>query len=74
MYLCIDVGGTKTLIALVNRKGKILHSVKFPTNIDQNAFYDYLSQQIRINFVLTEVVAFSVAMPGIVKDNRRWCH
>ena len=70
MYLCIDIGGTKTLVALVNKKGKILHSVKFPTNTDQNAFYDYLSQQIRINFVLGEVVAFGVAMPGIVKGNK----
>jgi predicted NBD/HSP70 family sugar kinase len=70
MYLCIDIGGTKTLIALVNNKGKILHSVKFPTSADQNAFYDYLSQQIRVNFVLNDVVAFGVAMPGIVKDNK----
>ena len=69
MYLCIDIGGTKTIVALVNARGKILHSVKFPTNTDQNSFYSYLSQQIRVNFVLTEVVAFGVAMPGVVKDN-----
>ncbi|MBR5419304.1 ROK family protein [Candidatus Saccharibacteria bacterium] len=69
MYLCIDIGGTKTLIALVSRKGKILHSVKFPTSTDQKSFYDYLCQQIRVNFVLGEVLAFGVAMPGIVKDN-----
>ena len=70
MYLCIDIGGTKTIVALVNARGKILHSVKFPTAVDQEAFYDYLRQQIRVNFVLTEVVAFGVAMPGIIKDNR----
>ncbi|MCQ2570632.1 MAG: ROK family protein [Candidatus Saccharibacteria bacterium] len=70
MYLCIDIGGTKTIVALVNSRGKILHSVKFPTVPDQNVFYDQLSQQIRINFVASEVLAFAVAMPGIVKNNK----
>ncbi len=70
MYLCIDIGGTKTIIALVNNRGKILHSVKFQTLPDQKLFYEHLTQQIRINFVANDIIAFGVAMPGIVKDNR----
>ena len=70
MYLCIDIGGTKTLIALVSHRGKILHSIKFETNPNQKLFYEQLVQQIRINFVTSEVIAFGVAMPGIVEDNR----
>ena len=70
MYLCIDIGGTKTLIALVNHRGKILHSIKFETIPDQKLFYEHLSQQLKINFVTDEILAFSVAMPGIVKDNK----
>lgn len=70
MYLCIDIGGTKTIIALVNKRGKILHSVKFPTSTSQDAFYSYLTQQINASFVISEVDAISIAMPGIVKNNR----
>lgn len=69
MYLCIDVGGTKTLIALFNNKGKLLHSIKFLTNLNQDKFYQSLIQQIKVNFVLSGIKAISVAMPGIVKNN-----
>ena len=70
MYLCIDIGGTKTLVALVSAQGKILHSIQFATIADQTKFYDALSQQIRVNFALSDVVALGVAMPGIVEKNR----
>ena len=70
MYLCVDVGGTKTLIALIDNKGKLLHSIKFLTNENQTKFYQALLQQIKVNFVLSGVKAISVAMPGIVKNNR----
>ena len=70
MYLCIDIGGTKTIVALINNGGKLLHSVKFPTNENQTKFYTALKQQIRVNFVLSCVKAISVAMPGPVKRNR----
>lgn len=70
MYLCIDIGGTKTIIALVSHRGKILHSLKFETIPDQKRFYEQLIQQIRINFVVSEVIAIGVAMPGIVKNNK----
>ena len=70
MYLCIDIGGTKTIVALVNSKGKLLHSVKFLTNNNQTKFYEALTQQIRVNFVMSSIKAISVAMPGLVKHNR----
>lgn len=70
MYLCIDIGGTKTIVALVNKRGKILHSVKFPTSTSQEAFYSYLTQQINASFVISEVAVISIAMPGIVKNNQ----
>ena len=70
MYLCIDIGGTKTIVSLVNSKGKLLHSVKFLTNNNQTKFYEALTQQIRVNFVMSSIKAISVAMPGLVKHNR----
>ena len=70
MYLCIDIGGTKTIVALVSHRGKILHSIKFPTVPNQKTFYEQLAQQIRINFVVSETLAIAVAMPGIVENNK----
>ena len=70
MYLCVDIGGTKTIVALVDSKGKLLHSVKFLTNNNQTKFYEALTQQIRVNFVMSSIKAISVAMPGLVKHNR----
>ena len=69
MFLCIDIGGTKTLIALLDSAGKILHSIQFPTIDDQTRFYKTLRQQLRASFVLSRVKVIAVAMPGIVKDN-----
>ncbi len=70
MYLCIDVGGTKTIVALVDASGKLLHSVKFLTNENQSKFYEALLQQIKVNFVLSGIKTISVALPGLVKHNR----
>ena len=69
MYLCIDIGGTKTLIALVDASGQILHSVKFATIQNQRQFYENLRQQIRVNFCMSSIKSCAVAMPGIVKRN-----
>ena len=70
MYLCIDVGGTKTIVSLINRQGKILHSVKFATMLDQDDFYRTLLQQIRTNFTTHNLIAIGVALPGVVKNNK----
>ncbi|MBR0133648.1 ROK family protein [Candidatus Saccharibacteria bacterium] len=70
MYLCIDIGGTKTIVALVSSTGEVLHSVRFATISDQNIFYENLLQQIRVNFVLSGIKAISIAMPGIIKRNQ----
>ena len=70
MYLCIDVGGTKTIVSLINRQGKILHSVKFATMLDQDDFYRMLLQQIRTNFTTHNLIAIGVALPGVVKNNK----
>ena len=69
MYLLTDIGGTKTLLAIANQSGKVLHSFKFPTISDQKLFSKNLIQQIRSNFALSGITAIGVAMPGIVKRN-----
>jgi predicted NBD/HSP70 family sugar kinase len=38
MYVAVDIGGTKTLIAVFDAKGAILEQVKFPTPKDYSEF------------------------------------
>ena len=41
-YLTIDLGATKTLIALFNRNGKVIKSARFPSEHDFKSFSDKL--------------------------------
>jgi predicted NBD/HSP70 family sugar kinase len=70
MYLCIDIGATKTLICLINNRRKILHSVRFDTPADQNIFLDTLTSAVRANFSTVNLEAVSIAAPGPVKNNQ----
>lgn len=46
MYLTIDIGGTKTLLARMNKRGKIEDSIKFPTPQDFDEFKGLLAENI----------------------------
>jgi len=70
MYLCIDIGGTKTLVALMNNRRRILNSFRFATPHDQNIFFDTLVSEIRANFSLEGLKVVSVAIPGPVENNK----
>lgn len=63
MYLGIDIGGTKTLIALLNNQGVIKERLRFPTP----KFYTEFLKQVAINVAnlsTNEFVAAGVAAPG----------
>lgn len=47
MYLGIDIGGTKTLIAVFSTEGQILKEYKFPTNPRYKGFLKDLSSSLR---------------------------
>ncbi len=47
MYICIDVGGTKTLIASFDDVGNIVEQTKIPTAQDYNDFLDNLGRGIQ---------------------------
>jgi len=70
MYLCIDIGGTKTLVALMNNHRKILHSIRFSTAFDQDHFFENLINEIRTNFAIKELEAISVGVPGPTENNQ----
>lgn len=46
MYLGIDVGGTKTLVAVLDDNGVIVERIKFPTPQDYSVFLETLSSTI----------------------------
>jgi len=67
MYLTIDVGGTKTLLAVFNSEGKIEKQQKFPTPKDYNQFIGELRNNIeQICAGGLKPTACSVALPGIM--------
>jgi predicted NBD/HSP70 family sugar kinase len=46
MYLGIDIGGTKTLVASLNDEGVITQSIKFPTPEDYDQFLSELDKTV----------------------------
>jgi glucokinase len=69
MYLGIDIGGTKTLVAALNNEGVISESVKFPT---PKVYPEFLRELAKTVATLStkEFAAAGVAAPGRVDRNR----
>jgi predicted NBD/HSP70 family sugar kinase len=63
MYLGIDIGGTKTLVASLNNEGVIHESIKFPTPKIYTEFLKELAITVA-NLSTKEFVACGVAAPG----------
>lgn len=65
MYAAIDVGGTKTLIAVFSEKGEIKEQIKFETPKDYDAFIKELATYVA-KLSTNEFKAGCVAIPGMV--------
>lgn len=65
MYLGIDIGGTKTLVALLDNNGVIVESQKFATPKLYPVFLQQLSATVA-NLSTKEFVACGVGVPGRV--------
>jgi predicted NBD/HSP70 family sugar kinase len=63
MYLGIDIGGTKTLIAALDDDGVIQEHIKFPTSQDYNQFLKDLQQQLD-NLQSKNFKAVGIGVPG----------
>lgn len=74
MYLCIDIGGTKTLIALFSQTGDLLKSIKFPTNQNIDNFETDLTTQLSHLFAKqssdTPVHAVSVGVAAPLENGQ----
>jgi|SRR5579859_6972854 len=63
MYLGIDIGGTKTLVAVLDKHGVIQERQKFPTSKDYDVFRRDLAESVE-KFSTKEFIACGVGVPG----------
>ena len=68
MYLAIDIGGTKTLIALFSKRGKVIKRIKFKTAWKEKIFITDLANALE-SFKKYSIESIVVAIPGIVQKN-----
>lgn len=68
MYLSVDVGGTKTLIALFSEHGRVLRRRKFQTAYGSRTFIRDLTSALE-EFRHRRLKSVVVAVPGIVHKN-----
>lgn len=68
MYLCVDIGGTKTLIALFSRRGRVLRRRKFRTPQGSKTFLTELERNLT-DFRKRHLRCVVVAVPGVVQKN-----
>ena len=68
MYLAIDIGGTKTLIALFSKRGRVIRRLKFKTAQGSKTFINDLVDGLE-RFRKYRIKAITVAIPGLVQKN-----
>ncbi|MDQ3158865.1 MAG: ROK family protein [bacterium] len=62
MYLVADVGGTKTLVALMTKSGEIKQKIKYPTPKEYSDFVDEFTT--RTKPIIKDVEMICLAIPG----------
>lgn len=70
MYLGVDVGGTKTLVAVLDDEGVITERVKFPTPEKYNDWLSELSKTLA-TFNTTDFQAAGLGVPATSLDRSR---
>ena len=68
MYLAVDIGGTKTLVALFSKRGRVIKRYKFKTSWQKERFVRELTAVLK-HFSRPDLLAVVVAVPGVVQKN-----
>lgn len=68
MYAAVDIGGTKTLVAVFGASGDCLEQVKFPTPVKYEDFLIKLAEVVA-NLSTRDFMAVGVAAPGKIDHN-----
>lgn len=66
MYIAIDLGGTKTLVGLLDHDGEVKKAVKFPTPENYQEFLLKLRSTVLDLIVGHEITAACMAIPGAI--------
>jgi predicted NBD/HSP70 family sugar kinase len=66
MNLAIDVGGTKTLLAVFSEAGEVIAKQKIPTNHDYSKFLQSIKQVLSIDFKDHQFTHCCCAVPGTI--------
>jgi predicted NBD/HSP70 family sugar kinase len=69
MYVGVDIGGTKTLAAVLDENGVITEEARFPTPRDYDEFLSQLQQTLD-SFMDKDYVAGGLGMPVTVFDRK----
>jgi len=69
MYLAIDVGGTKTLVASLTNDGVIKEEIRFPTPQDYDEFLKQLAETVA-QLSTDDFKACGIGIPGIIDHKR----
>jgi glucokinase len=70
MYLAVDVGGTKTLLAVFDDKGQILQKERFATPRSYPKFLDELQKNLKLFLDKFKVRAVCAGLPGQIDPER----
>lgn len=65
MYIAIDIGGTKTLLATFDQAGQLLETHKFPTPTSYEAFIKDLADNVAL-LSTSNFTAGAIGMPGTI--------
>jgi len=69
MYAGVDIGGTKVLVAALDKDGIITEQARFPTPQNYDQFLDYLDKTVA-TFKTHDFHAAGVGMPVTSFDRR----
>ncbi len=69
MYAAVDIGGTKTLVAVFNPEGKVVEQLKFPTPKEYKEFLAELARTVE-KLSTRDFKAVGVAAPGKINHTQ----
>ena len=69
LKVCIDIGGTKTIVAILNEQLKILNWTEFFTPNNKEAFISLLNE--KLDEIPKKPSIINVAIPGRIDENGR---
>lgn len=71
MYACVDIGGTKTLVAVFNGAGEQVEQIKFPTPKSYDTFILELADVVA-KLSTKDFLATGAAAPGKIDHTKGW--